>query len=53
VVFKKMSCVLCTLFTLYSVLCDGHWRQKYKRDEDETLEIGQDKERDAVFRGLV
>jgi len=37
----------------YSVLCDGCWRRKYKRDEDETLDIRQDEDRDAVFRGLV
>jgi len=39
--------------TLNSVLCDGHWRRKYKRDQDGTLDEGQDKDIDAVFWDLV
>jgi len=41
VVLKKCR-VYSVLCILYSVLCDGHWRRKYKRDENETLEMGQD-----------
>jgi len=38
---------------VHFIFYDGHWRRKYKRDEDEILNMRKEEDIDALLLGLV